>query len=221
MEPTDRHFTRITRRQFMGSAVLLAGGGLLAACAQPATTSTSPPPKGEAPSTGGGNVPGPAAQSAKVASPSAERVIIGMDAEPVIMDPHQIREVTSRRCAQPVFESLLQYNSDTFALEPALAEKWDVSPDGLSYTFYLRKGVKFHDDTPFNAQAVKFSFDRPAQAQQRPGQLPLWHVPMEPHRGGSGGGRHDRAIPVEGALVHHSGHPGQPQLCLDHQPSCC
>src|SRR5262249_3595902 len=42
----------------------------------------------------------------------------------------------------------------------SLAERWEISPDGLEYTFFLRKGVKFHDDTPFDADAVKYNFDR-------------------------------------------------------------
>src|SRR5690606_40804787 len=45
-------------------------------------------------------------------------------------------------------------------LEPGLAERWDVSDDGLVYRFYLRQGVTFHDGTPFNAEAVKFRIER-------------------------------------------------------------
>jgi len=43
---------------------------------------------------------------------------------------------------------------------PALAESWEVPDDGLTYTFHLKKDVKFHDGTPFNADAVKFTYDR-------------------------------------------------------------
>src|SRR5262249_53296021 len=45
-------------------------------------------------------------------------------------------------------------------LQPLLATRWEGSPDGLSWTFTLQQNVKFHDGTPFNAQAVKFSIDR-------------------------------------------------------------
>jgi peptide/nickel transport system substrate-binding protein len=49
---------------------------------------------------------------------------------------------------------------------PGLAESWDVSTDGLEYTFHLRQGVTFHDGTPFNAEAVQFTFDRIVEADK-------------------------------------------------------
>jgi peptide/nickel transport system substrate-binding protein len=58
-----------------------------------------------------------------------------------------------------VFETLTKINTDG-SVTPLLAESWEVSPDLTSYTFKLRKGVKFHNGEPFNAQAVKFSFER-------------------------------------------------------------
>jgi len=60
-----------------------------------------------------------------------------------------------------IFEGLVTISKDDFTkVEPVLATSWEVSPDGLAYTFNLRKGVKFSDGTPFNGQAVKFNFDR-------------------------------------------------------------
>ena len=58
-----------------------------------------------------------------------------------------------------VFETLTKINSDG-TVSPLLAEKWEVSPDLKTYTFMLRKGVKFQNGEPFNANAVKFSFER-------------------------------------------------------------
>ena len=53
---------------------------------------------------------------------------------------------------------------------PALAESWSISPDAKVYTFKLRRGVKFHDGTPFNAEAVKFTMDRVVAAETKAGQ---------------------------------------------------
>jgi len=52
-----------------------------------------------------------------------------------------------------VYESLVENTKD--GIKPMLAESWDISPDGKTYTFHLRKGVAFHDGAPFNAEAVK------------------------------------------------------------------
>jgi peptide/nickel transport system substrate-binding protein len=61
-----------------------------------------------------------------------------------------------------VYEPLVYYNPPGSAeqLRPALATAWEKSDDGLTWTFHLRKGVKFHDGEPFNAAAVKYSIDR-------------------------------------------------------------
>lgn len=69
------------------------------------------------------------------------------------------------RVVQQMFESLVEDDLEDEAspytrLVPTLAEQYDVSPDGLVYTFCLRKNVRFHDGTPFDAAAVVFNFDR-------------------------------------------------------------
>ena len=61
-------------------------------------------------------------------------------------------------CYEPLLYANPAGSAEPFA--PALATAWTVSDDGLEWTFDLREGVKFHDGTPFNADAVKFSFDR-------------------------------------------------------------
>ncbi|MCY7307183.1 MAG: ABC transporter substrate-binding protein [Rhodoferax sp.] len=58
-----------------------------------------------------------------------------------------------------VFETLTKINEDG-SVSPLLAESWEISPDLKTYTFRLRKGVKFQNGEPFNANAVKFSFER-------------------------------------------------------------
>jgi peptide/nickel transport system substrate-binding protein len=58
------------------------------------------------------------------------------------------------------YETLVRYEGSSLDFKPSLAEKWEVSPDGKVFTFYLRQGVKFYPSgDPFNAAAVKFTFD--------------------------------------------------------------
>jgi ABC-type transport system substrate-binding protein len=65
-----------------------------------------------------------------------------------------------------VFDRLVEHN-DKLEIVPRLAERWDTSADGRTWTFHLRRGVKFHDGTPFNAEAVKFNVDRALDPQNR------------------------------------------------------
>jgi len=87
-------------------------------------------------------------------------ITIGMQLEPPNLDPTggaaaAIDEVVYAN----VFEGLTRYQADG-SIAPALAASWDISEDGLIYTFKLRDGVKFHDGTDMNADDVKFSLDR-------------------------------------------------------------
>ena len=64
-----------------------------------------------------------------------------------------------------LFEGLTRYKNGTAEIEPALAESWTASEDGLTYVFKIRSGVTFHDGTPFDAKAVETNFNPPARRE--------------------------------------------------------
>ena len=76
------------------------------------------------------------------------------------IDPQATDWGGSAKILVNVYESLVTFSEDGVDLVPGLAEKWDRSPDGKTFTFHLRRGVKFHDGTEFNAAAVAFTLDR-------------------------------------------------------------
>lgn len=75
------------------------------------------------------------------------------------LDPHITTSYISTRVLEQIYEGLLR-TDENFRVQPALAEDWEISEDGLTYTFYLRTGVKFHDGSDFTASDVKFSLER-------------------------------------------------------------
>jgi peptide/nickel transport system substrate-binding protein len=86
-------------------------------------------------------------------------LVLGLDQEPPTLDPHASPSAVTYQIIASVTECLLFKAADG-KLSPWLAESWTTSKDGRSVTFKLRRDVKFHDGTPFNADAVKFNFDR-------------------------------------------------------------
>ena len=81
-------------------------------------------------------------------------------ADPVALDPALVSDGESIRVATQIFETLVSLEPGSTELAPGLAKSWEVSPDAKTYTFELQQGVKFHDGTPFNAEAVCANFDR-------------------------------------------------------------
>lgn len=138
-------FGRCTRISFV--PIILSMLVVLAACGPTVTT---------APST-------PAAATAQPAAPAAPTrggtLVVGVDAEPPTMDPHASPSAITYFMSASTGESLL-YLTDDRQLKPWLAESWEVSDGGKTFTFKLRKDVKFQDGTPFDAAAVKWNFDR-------------------------------------------------------------
>jgi len=87
-------------------------------------------------------------------------LVFGRGADADRLDPARTTSGESVKIISNVFDGLLNFKDGSTDVEAGLAEKWDVSPDGTVYTFYLREGVKFHDGTDFNADAVLLTFQR-------------------------------------------------------------
>jgi ABC-type transport system substrate-binding protein len=94
------------------------------------------------------------------AAPDRRTLIDSRDTEdPRSLDPALSTDVPTGRAVGYLFDGLTGFTPDA-RLEPRLAERWDVSEDGRTYTFHLRKGVTFHDGTPFTSRHVLASFQR-------------------------------------------------------------
>jgi len=94
-------------------------------------------------------------------------LIIGMESEADVLDPHRAGGWVTMRITYQMFEPLIGEDLSKSSKEesvpelvPVLAKSWEVSEDGKTYTFHLREGVKFHDGTDFNAEAVDFNIKR-------------------------------------------------------------
>ena len=88
-----------------------------------------------------------------------KELIVAADQDPVGLDPHITPAASSVRIYSLIYERLVSMDSE-MKLVPALAEKWDVSEDGKTITFNLRKDVKFHNGRELTSEDVKYSFER-------------------------------------------------------------
>ena len=106
-------------------------------------------------------------------------LIFGRGGDSVGLDPAYESDGNSFMICDNVFEALVEYKDETTELEPLLATSWQISPDGLTYTFNLRKGVKFHDGTAFNADAVVFSIGRQMKEKKLKFFGKGWEMPKQ------------------------------------------
>jgi peptide/nickel transport system substrate-binding protein len=128
----------VTRSLLRAGVLLLAGALLAAGCSAGSTASP-------------GAAPG---------SPDAP-LRIGLTAEPANLDfTRTDGAAIPEALLVNVYEGLVKLNQQTGEIEPALAQSWTVSPDGLVYDFTLRDGVTFSNGQPFTADDVKFSIER-------------------------------------------------------------
>ncbi len=99
--------------------------------------------------------PGSSARGTRIARQDADTTLIfaaGADAD--ALDPRQTNTQEGYIACANIYDCLVLYDLGKTTLRPGLAEKWEVSENGLEYTFNLRQGVKFHDGADFNADAV-------------------------------------------------------------------
>jgi ABC-type transport system substrate-binding protein len=167
----------LSRRRFLGLAGLAAGSGLLAACgpAAPTAAPTSPPAAATKPTTAPAAAPTTApaaapttapaaapttAPATKSAATAANTLTFLFAGDTNRLDPPAMDAQEGFIATTAMYEGLVRYKSGSTDVEPALAEKWDISPDGTQYIFHLKPGVKFHDGSPLTAEAAAFTFDR-------------------------------------------------------------
>ncbi|MGW0803997.1 ABC transporter substrate-binding protein [Nonomuraea sp. NPDC002799] len=101
----------------------------------------------------------PAPETGAPATKAGGRLVLGENGdEPACLDPHQLSTTNTTVVGRPIFDSLLWQDADG-TLKPWLASAWKVSDDGLTYTFTLRDGVRFHDGAPWDAEGLKANLE--------------------------------------------------------------
>jgi len=136
-------------------AVIAVMAILFAACQGAASTAS---PASQAPAS---QAPATEAPSAAPAIKEGGKLVVAIPGDISRTDPALMDDSNSSYVMQNVVEGLVALApGSTSEIVPGLATKWELSPDGLTYTFTLREGVKFHDGTDFNADAVKYNYDR-------------------------------------------------------------
>ena len=167
-------------------SVLMLASMLLGACT-PATPTTAPTQAGGQPDAAPAVPTAPPAQpTAEPAKPEGPQVggtlVIGRTAEPTSLDPHKTAEGAASFVMRYMGASLV-YKDVENNYVPWLAERWEATPDGLTWTFFLRKDIKFQDGTPLTANEFVYTFQRaldPATASPAAGQMLAQVDKLEP-----------------------------------------
>src|SRR5207247_6656705 len=103
----------------------------------------------------------PASAAGNAAAAPSGSVTYATDQSINTLDPHFSKCAELYSFETLLFEGLVTFQGgSTDKFGPALATDWQLAADNITWTFKLRDGVKFHDGTPFNAEAVKYTFDR-------------------------------------------------------------
>src|SRR3954469_18563797 len=138
---------QISRRDMMKRAAALGLGASALATLSLAATAVP------------GSVSLVSAQDATPEPVSGGILRVGLQADPAAFDPQVSGATAIWRVVEHIYDTVTRINPD-LTVRPALAESWDISADGLVYTFHLKQGVTFHDGTPFTANDVAFTYTR-------------------------------------------------------------
>src|SRR5699024_7048230 len=96
---------------------------------------------------------------------TSNTVVLAAQGEVPPVDPHRLTGTIGLRISDAIYDTLVRENltetGDALSdIEPALAEEWTVSDDGMVFEFSIREEISFHDQTPLTAESVKLNFDR-------------------------------------------------------------
>ncbi|MEP6562226.1 MAG: ABC transporter substrate-binding protein, partial [Nakamurella sp.] len=131
----------------------------LASCASSDRGSDSSSTAASSAAAASGSASGDAAAGGEPADPNGQ-IIFGAAGAPSMFDPLYATDGETFRVVRQMTEGLVGFKPGTADVEPALAQSWEPSTDGLTWTFKLQEGVKFHDGTPLDATAVCYNLDR-------------------------------------------------------------
>jgi ABC-type transport system substrate-binding protein len=172
---SNREHCRMTRRQLLRSGAIVSGfAALLAAC--------SAPPVGSAP-TSAASASGAAASNAGTAAPPSTgtsvtlpattavsggqpQLVLAQSTEPTTLDPQFEQSGIIGTFLNPMLEHLMEFDRN-LAIKNVLAADAQQPKDGVTYRFKLQPNVKFWDGTPFDANAVKFTYERALSKDNR------------------------------------------------------
>src|ERR671933_568305 len=145
-----------TRRDFLLGLLGAGAMGLVAACGGGGGGAAGG--GGGAPASGGGAATTAPAGASKPAG-GGGAITFALEDDPINFDPLLSNAFIDRNVHYQIYDSLVRIDVNG-KIVPWLAEKWDIFQDGKTVTFNLRKGVKFHDGTDFDAESVKWNIER-------------------------------------------------------------
>jgi peptide/nickel transport system substrate-binding protein len=163
----------VTRRALLTHALVAGAAGLVAACtpapgtlaptAQPASTTAAPPAAAPGGASSAPSTPPPAAAptaapATKPGAAPASTVVYASSGDTATLNPLFDESAASRNVWELIFEGLVRPDPKTGVPGPWLAESWDASPDGLTWTFHIRPSVTWSDGQPFTAEDAVFTF---------------------------------------------------------------